>query len=650
MHTNMRSSTFIVMCSFAAIAMGQAPPAQPPERGVHSAKDIEFFETTIRPLLAKHCYECHSEKKQSNGLRLDSIEAILRGGDTGSALAIGRPESSLLFQAVLQSGDLQMPPKTKLSSAEIGALKRWIELGAPWPNASTAPDNTSDRKSNWEKHWAFQPLRNTSIPDSASTNSANTHSANMNTLSNPVDLFVAHALGAASLSQSPRADRRTLLRRLTIDLTGLVPSLEEIQRYEQDESSNAYEQLVDRLLASPAYGQHMARDWLDVARYSDTKGYVYAREERFFVNASAYRDWVIQAFNSDMRYDRFLNMQIAADQFARDEPKEMAAMGFLTLGRRFLGVTHDIIDDRIDVVTRGTMGLTVSCARCHDHKYDPIPTTDYYSLYGVFQNCTEKQVEMDREQLRKSVENNEYRKELAKRIEKLQSKMQASRDAVAERTRKRFADYLFAQSELHQYPEEGFDTVLATTDLIPTIVRHWESYLAGKNQSDDPIFGPWFRYASLEKDSFPTLSPKIFDDIAKSHRFHPRIVSAFQSPPQSLREVADKFGEVFAKANEEIDTAKKQGINISAELEALGQVLYGEQSPCDVPDEGIVSNEFYFDSGTVVELWKLQGEVDRWRLANSTVPNMAVALFDRRNLVEPRVFKRGNPANKGDYV
>ena len=199
-------------------------------------------------------------------------------------------------------------------------------------------------------------------------------------------------LEAKGLAPSPPADRRTLIRRVTYDLTGLPPTPEEVEAFVADTDPDAYAKLVDRLLASPHYGEQWGRHWLDVARYSDTKGYVYAREERFFVHAWAYRDWVVQAFNDDLPYDRFLLAQIAADQAAPDDRSALAAMGFLTLGRRFLGVTHDIIDDRIDVVTRGTMGLTVACARCHDHKYDPIPTADYYSLYGVFQNCTERLV------------------------------------------------------------------------------------------------------------------------------------------------------------------------------------------------------------------------------------------------------------------
>ena len=220
------------------------------------------------------------------------------------------------------------------------------------------------------EHWAFQPLR----VDGAKRG---------------IDDFIAAGLAAKGLTASPVADKRTLIRRATFDLTGLPPTLAEVEAFVSDHAPDAYARLIDRLLASPHYGEQWARHWLDVARYSDTKGYVYAREEKMWVHAAPYRDWVVRALNEDMPYDRFVMLQLAADQLVPERSPDLAAMGFLTLGRRFLGVTHDIIDDRIDVVTRGMLGLTVACARCHDHKFDPIPTRDYYSLYGVFQSSAE---------------------------------------------------------------------------------------------------------------------------------------------------------------------------------------------------------------------------------------------------------------------
>ena len=308
---------------------------------------------------------------------------------------------------------------------------------------------------------------------------------------------------AAGLAPSPPADRRTLIRRATFDLTGLPPTPEEVEAFVADSTPDAYARLIDRLLASPRYGEHWGRHWLDIARYSDTKGYVYAREERRFVHAPAYRDWVVEAFNRDLPYDRFLLLQIAADQAAPDDRRALAAMGFLTIGRRFLGVTRDIIDDRIDVVTRGTMGLTVGCARCHDHKYDPIPTTDYYSLYGVFLNSTEQLGGA-----RRAGRDGRGRHGLRGRAAPA-ARISFAQAILVEAPARRpsgcasiVTDYLVAQTELSKYPEEGFDLFWRPDDLIPNFVRRWEAWLASDARRDDPVFVPWRRLAALQADDF----------------------------------------------------------------------------------------------------------------------------------------------------
>lgn len=227
-------------------------------------------------------------------------------------------------------------------------------------------------------HWAFEPIRSHGVPQVRDPSWVRT----------PVDAYVLAALESRGWRPSAEADRRTLIRRVTIDLTGLPPTIDEVEQFEQDQNPDAYERLVDRLLASPAYGERWGRHWLDVARYADSKGYVF-QEERRYPFAYTYRDYVIRSLNQDRPFDQFIVEQLAADRLEGGEKESLAALGFLTLGRRFLNNIHDIIDDRIDVVARGLMGLTVGCARCHDHKYDPIPMTDYYSLYGVFASSEE---------------------------------------------------------------------------------------------------------------------------------------------------------------------------------------------------------------------------------------------------------------------
>ena len=315
-----------------------------------SPAELEFFEKQVRPLLVASCSECHGDEKHSNDLRLDSREAILKGGEHGPAIVPGKPDKSLLIQAVRQSGELEMPPDGKLADKQIAILEHWVEIGAPWPANDVTP---ADQRAEAQRaHWAFQPVRLPAVPsvkDAA-------------WVKNPIDAFVLAKLESRGLKPSPPADRRTLIRRVSYDLTGLPPTPAEVEAFVGDADPEAYAKLIDRLLASPQYGEHWARHWLDVARYSDTKGYVYGREERFFVHAPAYRDWVVRAFNEDLPYDDFLLLQLAADQAAPNDRAALAAMGYLTLGRRFLGVTHDIIDDRIDVVGRGMLGLTVGCA------------------------------------------------------------------------------------------------------------------------------------------------------------------------------------------------------------------------------------------------------------------------------------------------
>lgn len=350
-------------------------------------------------------------------------------------------------------------------------------------------------------------------------------------------------------------------------------------------------------------------------------------------------------------------MQIAADQAAPEDRGAVAAMGFLTVGRRFLGVTRDIIDDRIDVVTRGTMGLTVACARCHDHKYDPIPTADYYSLYGVFLNSTE-QLRAIAEPTVRGEAYAAFEKELESRQQKLRETMLAKRNEAAERVRQRVTDYLVAQTELSKYPEEGFDQILAATDLIPTFVRCWEAWLALDARSDDPVFRPWRQFATFEADEFAAKSAEYVPQLAATG-VNARVRMALNPPPESMHEVAERYGRLLLDVDRDwkaaCDAARCAGVTEPTRLdapesEALRQCLYGGDSPCLVPDEMIASTESYFDQATLVELWKLQDEVDRWLIESPLAPAHALSLVDREMLRPARIFRRGNPANRGPEV
>jgi hypothetical protein len=387
------AAAFLAPALRAEITLTQAAPAQAPAPAI-SPDDLQFFETKIRPVLADNCYKCHSRDadKIKGGLMLDTREGMIHGGDTGPAIEPGKPEDSLIIDAIsYNDADLQMPPKgAKLPDSVIADLTEWIRRGAPDPRSLVAKGSSESYGGVGRQHWSFLPIQKQAPPAVSDPAWCRT----------PVDNFILARLDENGMKPNALADKYTLIRRATFDLTGLPPTEAEVQRYLVDDSPDAWAKVVDRLLASPHYGERWGRYWLDVARYADTKGDTPQREDPRYPFAWTYRDYVIDAFNSDKPYDRFIEEQLAADRLLDEarrrspdpnsvDQSSLAAMGFLTLGNRFENSTNDIINDRIDVTTKAFLGLTVSCARCHDHKFDPIPTADYYSLYDVFANTFE---------------------------------------------------------------------------------------------------------------------------------------------------------------------------------------------------------------------------------------------------------------------
>ena len=608
---------------------------------IASDEDADFFESQIRPLLAEHCVGCHGPRRQEGGLRLDSRTAVLKGGDGGAAAIAKDPNASRMLQAVRYAGDLQMPPDGKLPETAANALQHWIERGLPWPE-SAAPLQADAAGS----HWAFQPINNPEVPV-----------VNGVSVPHPVDAFIQQRLQREGLAMSAQADRRTLLRRVWYSTTGLPPSHSEVERFAADPDPHAWEKAIDQLLSSRAHAEHWARHWLDIARYSDTKGYVYAREERFWVHAWNYRDWVIQSLSEDMPYNRFLLLQLAADQVVDSRPDDLAAMGFLTVGRRFLGVRRDIIDDQIDVVCRGTMALTVGCARCHDHKYDPIPTADYYSLYGVFDSSREALVPLANAE----GANAEFLTSWQKKATDANSVLQERRAATAARIRSRVADYLHAQLDLSRYPEAGFDQILASTDLLPSCVHRWRDALQHSERTGEPVFAAWHAFRKIPAAEFPALAASIHQQLLLLPHDHlnARVRSAFAAAPASMSEVVQRYGDLLRTVDTEWQALQQQAQSAGqpapvqlpdASSEALRQVLYSPSGPCYVPDEPVMSTEYDFDTGTCNELWKQQVELERMILQATTQPRFAVVLRDRAVPVEPRIFLRGDPARRGDPV
>ena len=347
------------------------------------AREIAFFESKIRPILAARCYECHAQsaKQVQGGLLLDTGAGIRRGGESGPVLVPGKPSVSSLIQAVSYDGDVQMPPIGKLPAEEIGLLTEWVRRGAPTPadNGAIAAKEQIDFEAG-RQFWSFQPPRRSALPPVRQAGWPK----------RPIDHFVLATLESKKLSPSPPADRRTLIRRTKFDLVGLPPTIEEVERLVADDAPDWYEQYVDDLLASPQYGERWGRYWLDLARYAD--GNTVNLELRG--QAWLYRDWVVRALNEDLAYDAFVRRQLAVDQMPEHSPADLAALGFLGISPEYWkelklapAVIEQIVADeweeRIDAIGRTFLGLSIACARCHDHKFDPISTEDYYALAGV---------------------------------------------------------------------------------------------------------------------------------------------------------------------------------------------------------------------------------------------------------------------------
>lgn len=349
---------------------------------------IEFFEKKIRPILVNNCYACHSaETNSKGGLRVDDRNGLIAGGGRGGAIAPGNVDKSLLLKAIGYTlPKLKMPPEKQLSEEEIADLTKWIADGAAWPKVEIPAElgkHTADYEKLKKEHWAWQPLiaaKPPAVKDSA-------------WVRDDVDRFILAGLEAQNLRPVGDADKVDLIRRVTFDLTGLPPTLYEIDAFVADSSPGAFAKVVDRLLGSRAFGERWGRHWLDVARYGESTG---SARNLPFPHAWRYRDYVIDAFNADKPYNQFLREQIAGDLLPANSPQEKAeqlvATGFLALGvkdvnQRFkVRYIMDNVDEQIDTVSRAVLGLTVSCARCHDHKFDPIPTTDYYALAGIFRS------------------------------------------------------------------------------------------------------------------------------------------------------------------------------------------------------------------------------------------------------------------------
>jgi len=421
-----------------------------------SADDLQFFESEVRPLLTDHCYECHAGESRilRGGLRLDHRAGWLRGGDSGPAIVPGDPQNSLLMQAVRYES-MEMPPAGRLSEQQTAVLGEWIRRGAPDPRLEAPPAKL--QPVDWDaarKHWAFQPIPDVEPPAESDPLWSK----------NPIDRFVRARLRQAGMEPAVAADRRTLIRRATFDLTGLPPTPEETAAFIGDPAEDAFDRVVDRLLSSPAYGERWGRHWLDLVRYATTNG---ADENHGLPEAWRYRDWVIRSLNVDLPMDQFIVQQLAGDLLPVPEDEQAAgdlltATGLLVLGPKMLAeqdkekMLIDIADEQVDTISRTMLGLTLSCARCHDHKFDPLSARDYYALAGIFYSTRTMQnrdfVSKWMERPLPSREVTERRRQQQQRIDAVKSELEQLKVAgQKELATARQAELEKLQKELPQY-------------------------------------------------------------------------------------------------------------------------------------------------------------------------------------------------------
>ena len=620
----------MITASLAALLLALSAPPAPTD------EDIAFFESKVRPVLVEHCISCHGEKKQQGGLRLDTRAGVRAGGDSGPAVVSGKPGESRLVKAVRHvEADLKMPPKAKLTAEQIASLEEWVRIGVPDPRdgTQTAPTGSAS------KHWAFQPVVVPAIPAVKSGAWVRT----------PVDAFLLAKLEAASLKPSPPADKRTLLRRVYFDLHGLPPSADQVAAFEKDTDPKAFEKVVDDLLASPRYGERWARHWLDVARYADTKdGVLMFGDNRPRPFAYTYRDYVIRAFNEDLPFDRFVTEQLAADRIPQLPPDRLAAMGYLTLGRMFDGNVHDVIDDRIDVVSRGLLGLTVACARCHDHKYDPLPTADYYSMYGVFANSESPLVPPRLDPAATGPK--DYEAKYAAAEKAFTDMLEQQFQLLTETAQSRTPDYLLHVLNTKPDPLETAISQclffsLTPQDLRPQITARWRAYLTKRSVPGDAVFAPWGAMMALPNAEFATQAPKIVAALAVDKTVNPRVRAALATAKlETKADVALAYGTLFKKVSEE---SKKPTNPPDADFAALLEVVTGHDAPPHIPKS---QTQKYMSHGDYDKFDVKIQELDKIAVRDPNASPRVMCLFDSTVSTEPKVFIRGNPSRPGPSV
>lgn len=625
--------------------------------GAHTkAKDVSFS-GDVRPILAEYCVQCHGpdEQQRQADLRLDIAD-----DSTAAAIMPGDPDASeMILRLTTEDPDMRMPPpemQKRPSAKDIDTLRRWIAEGAEF-----------------EGHWSYQPIRRPDVPETTGA------------VSSDIDRFIIAALEKNGLTLAPKLDRRQLIRRASFDLIGLPPSHAEVEAFVSDAApdNEAFAKVIDRLLQSARYGERWGRHWLDIARYADTHGGTAIGFTRFPFSYT-YRDYVIGAFNEDLPYNEFILQQLAADQLGlpANDPA-LAALGFLTVGMQFRSV-HDLIDDQIDVVTRGLMGVTVACARCHDHKFDEIPTTDYYALYATLASSDSPDdlpvlgEPPATEQLR------EYQRQLENRQTIYRDMARDQMEVMRNRLRSQVGLYLTDLAK--GVPEQDLSAAFLsyrTDDVRPVVLHRWRIYLSTLSEQD-PVFFAWVRLQDVPTDQFQSVceqlvetlkvengDPSKYQDVhnmsVEAPKWNPRVLSVLEeTKPASLIELAEAYGKLFADVHlgwltalhaasleatpavEIITDEDPRHAEINSAInQQLRRHLYEPGTPTDVPDEvaarilnRTVSDKLSGKRGTIHDL----------HLNSPGSPPRGMVLAESETPPETHVFLRGNPISRGPRV
>ncbi|MFM7249113.1 MAG: DUF1553 domain-containing protein [Planctomycetaceae bacterium] len=621
-----------------------------------------FFEEKVRPLLANRCQGCHGERVAENGLRLDHRPGLLRGGSGGPVIVPGDAGASRILAVVRRTAEPAMPPDEPLAPDEVAILETWIAAGAPWsgPGAAGPPEAPAAAgdavpadmaaRLAWarERHWAFRPIERHAPPPLPAGLAPDRAGAWTGT----IDRFLAAAIVAAGQQPAAQAAPRELVRRLWFDVVGLPPPADRVDAFAADPSEAAWTALVDELLASPAHAEHWARHWLDLARYADTMGYALDRQDPRYPFAWTYRDWVVRALEADLPYDRFVTLQLAADLV--DPPADsadLAALGFLTVGRTFIGNRHDIIDDRIDLVSRGLLGLTVACGRCHDHKYEPVSAADYYGLYGIFASAN---IPDDLPVIGTAPPGPEAEAFAARQAELLAA-IPAHEDAVRRRgTRAAIAhaaDYLLEVARPTPRKADGRPPRLADDyDMVQFVIDRVRGLVASAPPTD-PVLGPWVALAAKpDAEIGPAMAAMlaVWGDAPDAALVHPLVAAELRSPlPADLRGVAEAYARLLARVAPEWAGGPPVAADEGTDVAALrARLVAGGTGFVVAPAEAMLLATI--EEGN--ERRRLLMEVTRHEADSPGAPPKAMVLRDDTTPTEAHVFVRGNPGRRGDQV